>query len=180
MVGNKQPTGRVSSTDKAIAQLDVELFREDALKRVDLAGHTAMAAWKGLTLVNGGAIVALFTLVGSGAISVDAGAIWRAFTAFVIGLAMALSSNICGYYGQAYYLQLSLEQLWNAQDRMHGREGGRSLERSNKRGTISEYLGIGTAITSLVAFVAGAAFALSAGLSQAADAPSTPAPKVAR
>jgi len=160
----EKPKADISKVDRAIAELGVHLFREHALKRVDLAGQTAMSAWRGLTLVNGGAIVALFTLVGSGNVAVEAGAIWKAFAAFSVGLTLSLSSNICGYYGQAYYLQLSLKQLWNAQNRMHGRPGKRVPEKGSLRGSIAEYIGIGAAIGALISFVVGASFALSAAL----------------
>lgn len=163
------PETEISEVDRRIAKLDLDLIRDDAIRHGELSGQIAMSAWRGLVLVNGGAIIALFTLVGSGAVRVVGDAIWWAFAAFSMGLALALASNICGYLGQAYWLLDSSARLWNARDRMHGRPGSRPTDKWDANGMKAAYASFFTATLALLAFIAGAWLALSAGLTEAGN-----------
>lgn len=105
--------------------------------RLKYAQDFAHAALRGLMIVNGGAIVALFTFIGETAAEFDRTLIWRAFFAFAMGLAFTLAATIAGYFsmGNAY------------QDRSRGANWW-------------ENLGIGLVILAMAAFLLGSGFAL--------------------
>lgn len=64
---------------RAIARHDYEDFKAETAERLKLQAEMAHAALKGLTLANGGAIVALFTFLGNSRSAVDRGDLWWAF-----------------------------------------------------------------------------------------------------
>jgi|GEM_PF-1875180 len=149
---------------KQIAALDAQFFREDAMRRVESLSQFAQSAWKGLMIVNGGAIVALFTLIGGGHAEPDPAKLWWAFGAFVLGLGGTLGSNIAAYLCQSAYLRLSASSAWNAQEIMHDGSPRWDEEKEHRSGSIWEVVSLAGAGLGLGCFLLGAWLALDAGL----------------
>lgn len=115
-------------------------------------------------LVNGGAIVALFTLLGNASMKVDAARIWYAFFAFALGIFATLASNLVAYITQSAYFQQDTSSAWNAQELMHGRppKWQKALDREIKIGGFTEWTALVAAVVGLLAFLVGSMLALSA------------------
>ena len=113
-----------------------------------------------LMLINGGALIALFTLLGSKAqLHVDHRLLWASFTLFAAGLAATVVSNFAAFFAQGFYYQSTQHQAWNAQKRVHALPEAHDVQTPYKRGDIAEVVGIGAAIVALAGFIAGCAFA---------------------
>lgn len=145
-----------------VAKLDYEHFKADALGRFNSVDEFARGALRGLTIGNGGAIVALFTFIGNdGAVGhYNAGRLWWAFAFFVAGLVFVFAATICGYFSQAYYMQASNEQAFAAQATIW--DTGQKFDHlpTFNRGEKFEVGGIVGACLSLVLFAVGSGFAL--------------------
>lgn len=92
-------------TSRAAKLIRLEQFAIDARERQTIAGDFAKSALNSLVLVNGGAVVALFSLIGQGAGStfvkaMDMSAIIVAFICFALGLALAAGTQILAYVSQ--------------------------------------------------------------------------------
>lgn len=150
--------------DRKIAALDQSFFQASTLIRLESISNFAQSLWKGLMLVNGGAIVALFTLIGSTNQAVDRSWLWWAFFIFAAGIGSTLISNLTAYVTQSAFMQQDMSGAWNAQEQMHGRPPKwiKDVERSSVYGTVFEWIALGSATVSLIAFLAGSWCALNA------------------
>jgi len=146
------------------ARLDYEALMSDAANRLQHQVDLGKVAVQSLTLVNGGAIVALFTLVGQQGIelALDPERLKLAFGFFVAGLFCSLASMFGGFLSQYWYSQTSIEEAWEKQSEMLGdKPKGRDFMRSYKRGSIALAVGLCLAVLSVVSFAAGSWAALS-------------------
>ena len=149
-----------SPEDRQIAALDIQFFRDDANVRLESLSQFAQAIWKGLTLVNGGAIVALFTVLGNVDLAVDKTKLWWAFAAFAVGLITNLASVLFAYLTQSAYWKQSVHSVWNAQEIVLGRPHKYDTEKIFGIGSKAEWIAFCLAIASLLGFVCGSMFAL--------------------
>ncbi len=145
---------------RQIAKLDYEAYLDESNERLRYQTEFAQSALKNLNLVNGGAIIALFTFLGNDGVAFDKSAIWWSFFLFSIALFLSLFAYFGAYFSQSYFMQVTGNQMWNAQRRMHGYEETYKFDREMKLGNFALYLAIGLTIASLLLFVAGAFFAL--------------------
>jgi hypothetical protein len=145
-----------------IAQLDFELAKLDVLERLKFQAEFAQTAWKSLTLVNGGAIVALFTFIGNARPMLDQSRIWIGFVCFAVGLSTNIVSIMAGFLAQAFYMKTTTSAAWNKQAEMHGYAPQYADEqmREARIGDIWEVVAIAACVLSLVTFVIGAGFSL--------------------
>lgn len=135
-----------------MAAEDAETFKADANTRLPLATQIALSALRGLMIINGGAIVALFTFIGNAPGSYDRAAIWWAFTWFASGLFLTMAANILGYFTQSWYFQSSTEQSWNAQARRHRRPAPYNAEWYNRWGSRAEFVALVCVVLALISF----------------------------
>ncbi len=142
-------------------QQDYDLAVQDVQSRLQYQVDFAQTSLRGLMLINGGAIVALFTFIGNTSAQYDGTWIWRAFGFFVAALAATVLAGMGGFVSQALYMHTSIVEMWNFQDRMHGRPGERDLKRTHFWGNVAEFGAIGVAFVALVLFIIGAWCALS-------------------
>lgn len=105
--------------------------------RLKYAQDFAHAALRGLTVINGGAIVALFTFIGNTSAAFDHDAIWVAFLCFTGGLTATIAAMICGYFAHG--------SSWQGRDVAANR---------------IENVGLGLTVAALTLFVAGGANAI--------------------
>src|SRR5438552_5652155 len=103
-----------------IAAMDFELAKADFLERLRFQADFAKVAWQSLSLVNGGAIVALFTFIGNARPALDQHLIWTGFGCFAFGLAINIASILFGFMSQAYFMRATAFGGWNEQAKMHG------------------------------------------------------------
>ena len=115
------------------------------VKRIELSNNIAIEGWKSLALINGGAIVVLFTAVGGKSISLADPCVKFSFLLFAMGLLCVLLSQIIGYKAQSLFEDNS---AGNSEEQLPA--------------TKYENWGIGFAIGSIAAFVGGSWFALAA------------------
>lgn len=158
------PLPEPDEDDRKIAALDQTFFQSSAMIRLESISNFAQSLWKSLMIVNGGAIVALFTLIGNSDLAVDKFWLWWAFLTFAIGLGATLLSNFGAYVTQSAYWQHDMSGAWNAQEQMHGRppKWVKEVAHSSSLGTMFEWGALGSAILALAAFLVGSWCALKA------------------
>ena len=142
----------------AIATMDYKVHVDEIPQRLQFQQDLALAALKGLTLVNGGAVVGLLTFIGNRNVHVIQALLGNGMIAFVTGLVLNLSAYILGYISQAIFMNVTTHQAWNDQRVMMGLEMDDEPARYLKIGNRVLYPAILTAIGSLVAFGTGAYF----------------------
>lgn len=148
-----------------IARLEYETLRADAEKRIGYQVDLAQSALKTLTLANGGAIVALFTLLGNldkAKLAIDPNLIWWAFAAFVIGLIATFISYFGAFFSQGFYMVSSAQEAWEKQSHMLGLPAEFDHQSPYKKGNVAEKTGIAAAMLGLLGFIAGSGIALAA------------------
>jgi len=162
MSGGQSPVS--TDDDRTIAALDRDFFQSSAMIRLESISNFAQSTWKGLMIVNGGAIVALFTLLGNTTVIVERTGLWWAFLLFSFGLAATLFSNLTAYVTQSAYWQQDMGGAWNAQELMHGRapKWEKDVRRSASLGQFFEWVALISAVLSLLAFLGGSWCALQA------------------
>ena len=145
------------------ARLNYEALTAESQLRLQFQASFAEQALKGLMLVNGGAIVALYTVIGnSGAVSLDVGRLWVAFGCFVAGLVLTLLAYLGAFASQNFYYVSSQFEAWNHLDALKGSKGG-ALDHLEpyRKGHWAQIAGVGCAVLSVAAFGVGAGLALS-------------------
>lgn len=151
----------VSEEDRiAVAKLDYAHNIAEVNQRLGFQQELAIEALKGLTLVNGGAIIALLTFIGNSSAALDRTPLWWSFLCFGLGIGLSLAAYIGGYFSQAQFMEVSIRQAWDDQREMVGLPKQANFWPNFKRGNRALYAAIGCAVTSLASFAAGAAFAL--------------------
>jgi hypothetical protein len=159
--------------------------RIDVRKRLSHSVAFARDGLRGLLIINGGAVVGLFTFLGSIAGKGDAlafsfGRLWVAFGLFAGGTGLAVAATVLAYLSQDWFYMFQDRLLWN---------GSRpdDVDPANTRtplksGEAARALGIVAAVLSLLAFGVGSATALSAFLgartTTAPACPSIPSPSM--
>ncbi len=142
-------------------ELELESLRMETLERLRIQESLAQSCFRALVLVNGGAIIALFTLIGSNAGMGQAAtgvSLWVAFGAFAIGLTTTIGAIISGYFMQVQYTFVTTMQMWNKQCEIAGEDQQNDFQKHLKRGAAWEYTAIALVVLSLVSFVVGSSF----------------------
>lgn len=148
------------SRRREIARLDYEFFKGEISERLKFQVEFAHAVLRGLTLTNGGAIVALFTFIGNSGADFDRQLIWWAFGLFSLGLVLTLVSSTGAFFSQSFYMKSTVSQLWNAQVDMLGGKGEFDYKTEYRKGEWSEAIGIAAGLLAIGLFIVGAGFAL--------------------
>lgn len=152
----------LSDTRRAAARQNYDALTAEAMLRLQFQVSFAEQALKGLMLVNGGAIVALYTVIGnSGAVSLDVGRLWAAFGCFVAGLVLTLLAYLGAFASQNFYYISSQLEAWNhliatQSDKL----GTHDHLTPYRQGYWAQIAGVGCASLGVLAFLIGAGFAL--------------------
>ncbi|GLV22013.1 hypothetical protein TomMM35A_18660 [Sphingobium sp. TomMM35A] len=123
------------------------------IERIRVQALIAEKLLAALMLVNGGAIVGLFTFIGNAGdtLTIDTARVWWSFAAFIIGLVAALSAFACAFLSQHHYTLACHYEM----------EGAAERERAEIIAGGKVYAtGIVAAIGSVIAFGSGAFLAL--------------------
>lgn len=144
------------------ARMDYEASITHASERLRFQQETAIAAIKALTLVNGGAIIALLTFIGNNPANYGASDLRTAFSGFAVGLGFALASYLGAYYSQSWFMHSDISAAWDYQHdmRQEPRNYSEVGNTERKRGHIFQIFGLACITSSLCMFIFGAFMAL--------------------
>ncbi len=153
-----------------VAEQDHAAARADAAERIKIQWSIADATMKALLLVNGGAMIALFTFVGNVMTrtatqpAFDGAYLRWSFGAFVAGLVLALLTHALAFLSQQEALYASAKEAWRHQRIMAAgawENPPPDEMRHHRRFLILYAVAFGLAVLSLTAFTVGCWFALS-------------------
>lgn len=145
------------------ARLEYEARSDEVKVRIDNQVKKLDALFKNLTLVNGGAIIALFTLLGNidkAKVALDTHLLWWSFLLFVVGLTSTIVAIGFSFFSQYYLSIRAKRQAWNEQAAIFGfppeYDAKAPFDISNKH---MRAMWCASA-AALVLFIAGALFAM--------------------
>lgn len=103
--------------ERDMARLEMQSQRNEALEHLKAQVEVAKLLIQSLILINGGAIVALFTLMGGEKVAMkfDPAAMKAAFACFVSGLLAAIACGVFGYLSQLCFQLTSTIEAWQFQ-----------------------------------------------------------------
>ena len=148
---------------REIAKLDYAAQSAEAAERVKHQVMLVDRGLQGLLFINGGALVALFSLIGSSAhLQLKLDFVWAAFAMFAAGLVFSLVSNFAAFLSQGFFHAASQYTAWEAQRFIFGLDAAYAdnVARSYQRGRIAELSGVVAALAALIAFIVGCGLAL--------------------
>lgn len=149
------------------ARQDMETLFATANERLKFQVDLAKVVIQSLTVANGGAIVALFTLVGKQGESmiIDPALLKAAFAWFVAGLVTIILAAFGGFLSQYWYHISDLREGWHRQAEMLGNEPGKwDFKGPYARGNVALMAALACAFLSLFCFGMGGWDALSGAL----------------
>ncbi|MEN8860977.1 hypothetical protein [Qipengyuania flava] len=146
--------------NRAIALEDYRAYVEEGSQRLGFQVDYSQAGLRNLQLVNGGAVIALLTIVGNTSVDFDYRSLWWAFFWFGSGLALSLLAYFGAFFSQHFFMQQTFTQAWDAQARARGIVCSTDQMKSFRHGNIAFGLAIIFAIVSLTCFVTGSFVAL--------------------
>ena len=147
---------------REIARLDDEQYKQEATARLGIQESLGLAAIKAVTLINGGAMIALFTFIGNASktVNIDVSMLWSGFIFFTSGLALAVLANLLGYLMQVQFYVATIRQAWNAQRLSVGDVPNENVDGPFKIATWLGAAAISSTAAGLIAFCIGAGCAL--------------------
>lgn len=163
-MGTPLPAPTLEDAWQQSAELD-EYNREirEAEARLGFQVEYSQSLLKSLLWVNGGAIVALFSLIGLGEkAGFQIEKIFYSFAFFSAGVAAILFAYICAFFSQLFFMESSLRAAWNHRAKSAMQKPNDDPLPALKKGNWSMLAGVVTATLSLVFFLIGAAYALRA------------------
>lgn len=147
---------------RRVALQDYEHQTTEAMARLQYQVDYSKSLLNGLTVGNGGAILALLTFIGNTGYKVAPETMQGAFAAYGAGLALVLLAYTGGFFTQYFFYDATQFQAWNAQAEAVGREPQYKIEGPMIRGNIALVIGILAAVGSLACFIWGSLRALAA------------------
>jgi hypothetical protein len=124
----------------------------------------ALLGLRGLTIINGGALIGLVTFLGHyEEYPVAAGWLMWAYVFFVIGLCASFAAILCSYLSQTYFSWFELANSERDAQEIAGidsTEKRKKASEDHKLGMIARGWAIFSAVASIVMFAAGAFTAL--------------------
>lgn len=151
----------VNKINSKIGELDYEFWHGEVAQRLSFQNDLGHAVLKSLVLVNGGAIIALFTFIAAAGAKFQALAVWWSFAWFVIGLVAAITTHFFGYFAQGSFMGMATMERAEAQRRMTGLPKGPGSDDYEKSGHRWFVMSIFSCGASLACFAIGAGVALS-------------------
>jgi len=138
---------------------DYETLKAEEAQRLGFQHDFSQAALKSAVLVNGGAIVALFTFLGNDKTVINPEWLFAAFGCFAFSLACGLAAYLGAFLSQGFYMNMVAYRATasrNAMAALANEDGHDTKEKRHERlGDISIRSAIGASVLSLVGFVGG-------------------------
>lgn len=141
---------------------DIESETAESMERLRLAADLAKSGLHTLTIVNGGALVALFTLIGTGKMPFATGLLWAAFIAFVLGIAASLVAFLAGHASQNQFYIVSAHRAHNLAAELAGRTPSSDVNGPMTFGNKCLKAAVASSAISIMLFVIGSGLALAA------------------
>jgi ABC-type multidrug transport system fused ATPase/permease subunit len=151
-----------SETSREIGRQDYEAQTTEALARVQFQIDYSKTLFNGLTLANGGAILAILTFIGNNAGKVDPAKMMYSFSFYIAGLVLVFLAYIGAFFSQFFFYNAAQFMAWNAQATSAGNDPLHDFETEARRGNISMIAGVVCCFASLITFVCGSMSALRA------------------
>lgn len=139
---------------------DYENYIAESAQRLQFQHDFAQSALKTLVLVNGGAIISLFTFIGNERATLSQYWLWWSFAAFAVALFLSMLAYFGAFFSQAHYMNAVHQQAINSRSAMAQLPHREDEAPSESRGNTYLRIGVGSALLSLGCFLGGAVFAL--------------------
>lgn len=149
------PATEPSATERMLGEKRVD----DTAERVRFQQEYAIQGFRTLTLINGGAIIALLTYLGNKQGQVAAQEFAPAFILYAIGLALSVVAYLFAYYSQEYLVTCDMQEAYKLL-KVQSEEGKKEQAEAQ---TIGERWGkraVLLVVASLVSFLAGSSLAM--------------------
>jgi hypothetical protein len=158
MPDDTPPSAIVLTTEQqaTIAQMDHEHYLQETSQRLQFQQDLALAVLKSLTLVNGGAVLALLTFIGNRQSAFNQAELAVGVECFAGGLAANLLAYLFGYFAQSQFMDVVTVSLWNAQHTLIGAKHDDGWKRPSRVGGALLAVGVVLAVASLALFAGGA------------------------
>lgn len=147
---------------REIGRQDYEAQTTEALARVQFQIDYSKTLFNGLTLANGGAILAILTFIGNTAGKVDPAKMMCAFSFYIAGLVLVFLAYIGAFFSQFFFYNAAQFMAWNAQAQSVGADPVHDVAREGGRGNAAMIGAVIACLASLIAFVCGSVAALKA------------------
>lgn len=160
-------------SNQEVSEAEIALSAEAIRARLTTLTQLAMLGLQSLILVNGGALIALFTLIAQGTRTpfiahVYPPTLWCSFLGFVVGIISAIASIFVGYVSQLSLSEAEQLELISKKEVQAGLADQTSNEKKKDslidRGNAILKGAIALNIISLAGFIVGSGFALYAAL----------------
>lgn len=156
---------KLTPAQRLSRERDLERQTLEAAERLRFSVAFAQSGLQALTLINGGALVALFTFVGSAtALKFNFHAMWLAFACFAAALVFTMIAYLGAHLSQDQFHVSSLHGAWQLEQQLTDVAETYDPVPAYRIGTISQIIAIGASLLALAGFIAGAGFALSGAL----------------
>lgn len=144
----------------AINVARLQQYYEDARTRIRAVTDLAVLWLKSMTILAGGGVIALFTLLGNiQGLTVNPAGLWFGFAGFIGSLVCVMAALFCGYIGQDHFYEAEFRTAENIYQDLTGGKGAQDLG-GWKRGHPWHIAAIVLAVLSLLLFAGGSACAL--------------------
>lgn len=147
---------------REIGLQDYEAQTTEALARVQFQIDYSKTLFNGLTLANGGAILAILTFIGNTAGKVDPAKMMSAFSFYIAGLVLVFLAYIGAFFSQFFFYNAAQFMAWNAQAEATGAKSTHDVAKEGGRGNAAMIGAVVACLGSLVAFICGSVSALGA------------------
>lgn len=138
---------------------DYEGYKAEAVQRLQFQHDFAQSSLKAGVVVNGGAIVALFTFLGHDKAVLAPDVMRATFGWFVAALVASLTAYLATYFSQAFYMQVAEFQAVRSRGAMAGMDETPANESGERRyrklGNVALGIAIIASLGALVGFVIG-------------------------
>lgn len=131
---------------------------EEASKHLQLQAEFGLSALKNAVLVNGGATIALMTLVGSDSATLEHSSLVNSIGSFAIGLVLAMLGMVSASTSQSYFFAYWKGLAWESQATANGMKVEAADRKDLKRGNTFLFVANSGAVFSIGSFVLGAIF----------------------
>lgn len=149
----------VRTVEQKLADIEVEFYANNVKDRLANQIQFVQEMLKNLTLVNGGAIIALFTLMGN-KVSINRDVAFLAFGGFGMGLIFTFGAWLAAFWCQERYARSGFELLMNAKRRALGAEEQPVTTHFSAGGDYAFQVGVALCILGLLGFIIGSFYAL--------------------
>ena len=150
----------LGSVEAEMAMEDYRAEIQEAACRLRFQVEYSQSALRNLTLVNGGAIIALLTFIGNSNSTMSIISTKWSFSWFSLGLFLSLISYFGAFFSQKFFMNVSFYKAWNAQYQARSLPAPYDITQDFKKGNRAMCAGIISALFSATCFVIGSFVAL--------------------